>query len=200
MFAGVEAEFEVLTMKRIRYVETKYKCHIILCKKDSSGRIEMLRKTKNIKYDKQIHLLLHEDLPQTENGSIENFSLVQKSGLPKRFICKNTINCRYETDRVYDYHRHIAICGGPAQVFTCKQTVYGNQSPVMRKMIEMNLLPLSALDFTSPIIASYDIETMEVPIDFCRPQTGTVTNAYLKLLSIAIGSNIQNYKPKCWIR
>ena len=201
--------FEVLTCSRMRYLEKKYDCHFYFYSERKEGETRMRkgeliaeRKPHAIKYDKKLHFKLNEDFPTTKNGEIKCFELLLNPRLlPKRYVCTKIKNCRYETHSLQTFQRHQKICGHfNVQKITAKQTFYGGENSVLRQMADQGYIPMEAVDYENYILASFDIETIEQKFSVCAPERGMVTDANLNLLSLAVGSNIENYEPKCWVR
>ena len=80
------------------------------------------------------------------------------------------------------------------------QQSYGDDFDLMQELVDNQIVPEHAIDYRDLFMASFDIETIETKIDQCPPEHGMIKEANLQLLSIAIGSNAENYSPKCWIR
>ena len=199
---GKEAPFEIFNAKRRYYLETKYSLHIYLCVQSTGGNTEYVLKPKKIKYKESLNLLLHEELPQTANGLIEEFSIIQNTKLlPQIYQCTKTRNCKYDTCNKWNFDRHVKICGkSNVKTVVCKQTAYGQKTSVLHEMVQKDYIPSIALNYRNPFLCTFDIETIETKVMGCSPQTGMLTEANLSLLSIAVGSNMPGYKPKCWVR
>ena len=200
--------YEVLTNARLRYLEQKYSAHFFFYKQESTldrnghPDISTLRKPFGQKYERQFHFLIESDLPETRNGIIENFTMLFDSRLlPKIYTCDKLKNCRFQTDRRDNFERHVEKCGTfNVQKTVCVQTVYGNQVNILREIADAGFIPMEAIDYKNFTMATFDIETIEARYSKAAPKLGLVEEAELRLLSIACGSNISGYKPKCWIR
>ena len=115
--------------------------------------------------------------------------------------CDVVKKCKYSTYDEPNFKKHIAICAEISVKQTkCVQQSYGDNSSTIRKMIEELILPIDALYYRNYMVCTYDIETIEEKKLNCVPNRGTATDARLLLLSMAVGSNLPNYKPKCWAR
>lgn len=66
-------------------------------------------------------------------------------------------------------------------------------------MIEKDIIPWYSRDYQNEIIATFDCETFEDKIQGPQADKGLTYKAHLKLLSIAVGSNLE-IEPRCWIR
>ena len=202
----LDKTYEVFTGKRFRYLEQKYSSHFYLYEDETDPltkqTLAIVRKPLKPKYERIFHLKLNEPLPKTLNGIIENFQLIIKDSLlPKLFECTKTKNCKYSSFSEYNYSRHIKRCGiNNVKNIKCTQTTYGDDSTILRKMAEEGFVPMEALDYRNFALATYDIETIEIPIHNCAPQMGMVKDASHRLLSIAVGSNIPDVATKCWVR
>ena len=67
-------------------------------------------------------------------------------------------------------------------------------------MVEKNIIPWYAATYQNDFIASFDCETLEEKIEGPENSKGLTYKAHLRLLSIAVGSNISEIEPKCWVR
>ena len=203
---GLDKNYEIFTGKRHRYLEKKYSCHFYLyeTEKDplTKQTLAIVSKPLKPKFDKIFHLKLNEPLPTTKNGIIENFQLILKpSLLPKLFECEKTKNCKYSTFSAFNFERHIKNCGiNNVKKIRCTQTTYGDDYSILRKMAEEGFIPLEALEYRNFSLATYDIETIEIPYHNCAPEMGMVKEASHRLLSIAVGSNMKDVQTKCWVR
>jgi len=204
-FIGIETSVigtEIFNVKRLRYLENKYQLHIRLYKKDETGRTIPIREPRKEKYEKRVNLMLTEDLPESGYGLIENFSIIQNEKLlPKVYVCDQLKSCKFSSPNYYEFERHSKICVKyNTKRITCKQKSYGNYSNPISEMVDLKIIPEEALTFRNNFIVTFDLETMEQKFDFAAPERGLVTEANLLLLSIAIGSNLEGYTPKCWVR
>ena len=197
----IEAPFEIFNVKRRLYLENKYKVHIYLCKETDDER-EYVVKSHKVKFEKIITLILKKSLPETLNGIIDEFDVIQNPKLlPQLHRCTKTKNCKYETWKKYNFDRHVSTCGiSNVKKILCKQTEYGKETSVLDEMVRKGYIPADASKYRNNFIVSFDIETYETKITGCAPETGLVTEANLALLSIAIGCNSPGYQPKCWVR
>ena len=193
---------EIFNVKRLRYLESKYKLHIRLYKKHETGRTVAIREPRKEKYEKRINLMLSEDLPESAYGLIENFAVIQNEKLlPKVYVCEQMKSCKFSTKNYEHFERHSKICiRYNTKRITCKQKAYGDNSDVIAEMVDLKIIPDEALNFRNNFIVTFDLETIEQKFDFAAPERGLVTEANLLLLSIAIGSNLEGYLPKCWVR
>ena len=201
LYIGVNAAYEVLRPANLYYLEVKYDCHFFMYRKNAEERTEVLHApTKTRKF--MVRLMLFEPYPATKNGEIKNFGIIQdETLLPTKYVCRKTKGCNYVTYKSFNYARHQKTCGKTnVQTIEHKQVSYGMDNTTLRKMVDENILPEAALDYRNYDLATFDIETIEAPMDLCPREHGMETNANLKLLSIAVGSNIADYEPKCWIR
>ena len=203
---GFDQNYEVFTGKRFRYLEQKYSSHFYLYEDESDPltqqSLAIVKKPLKPKFERIFHLKLNEPLPITKNGIIENFQLILKDSLlPKLFECTKTKNCKYSSFSYFNYSRHVKRCGiNNVKNIKCTQTTYGDDSTVIRKMADEGFIPMEALEYRNFALATYDIETIEIPIHNCAPQMGMVKDASHRLLSIAVGSNIPGVQTKCWVR
>ena len=199
--SGIDANYEVLTQKRLYYLQKKYKCNLFFYIQFES-HTRVVYKPGKIRDGKIIHLMLRENFPDTLNGLIEHFNVINhKSLLPKQYICSKTQNCKYSTFDFFNFKRHGIKCGiSNVQQITCKQISYGNEKNVIQEMVNEKILPEEALSYRNFQMATFDIETIEQKIIGCEKKRGMNVKANLKLLSLAVGSNIPNQSPKCWVR
>ena len=198
---GREINFEIFSPKRIRYLENKYDTNVIMYIQNNEETVA-LRKPLRRPFSSTINLMMSGPLPDTKNGLIENFSLINDEKLlPKFYVCEKTKGCRYTSYSRQSFDRHSAICGiSNVKQIRCKQVAYGDDSSVLKEMVGRQLIPNCALQYRNTTLATWDIETIEEPLIACAPKIGLSTNANLRLLSIAVGSNIPGYEPKCWVR
>ena len=120
---------------------------------------------------------------------------------PRVFTCEKTKGCKYNTTDKFNFERHVTRCGiFNVQQLICKQKSYGDDNSTLREMVDLEIVPLEALTYRNFFLATFDIETIEQKNIGCRPMRGMETNANLKLLSIAVGSNIPETNSKCWVR
>ena len=80
-----------------------------------------------------------------------------------------------------------------------KQKMYGEQIGVIEELIELKILTSEAKNYRNKYFAVYDIETIETKSDV-SDTFHTEYKQRLKLITIAISSNIENYKPKVRVR
>ena len=201
-----DKNFEVFTAKNHRYLEKKYSAHFYLYENESDRttrqQIVAVSKPLKKKYNTVYHLKLQKPLPTTRNGIIEDFEfLIHESLLPRIFECTKTKNCKYSSYSFFNYKRHVEKCGKyNVKKVHCTQTTYGDDMTILRKMADQGFIPMEALEYRNFALATYDIETVEVPIQNCAPEMGMVKEATHRLLSIAVGSNIPGVMTKCWVR
>jgi hypothetical protein len=197
----IDAIYEILTPKRLYYLQQKYKCHLFLYERQNSEIVVVYRPFK-IKYEIKIDILLNLPLPKTGNGIIEDFEIIlHKSLLPKQFTCEKTKGCSYTTTTKHHFERHLKICGiYNVKQIICKQEGYGDDKSTLKELVQLKIVPRSALFYRNFYLGTFDIETIEEKLISCRPTRGMETKANLKLLSIAVGSNIPQASSKCWVR
>ena len=164
--------------------------------------LETVRKPHAVKFDRVMHFKLYDEFPTTKNGQIGRLELlVSPKLLPRIYVCDKSEKCRYETHNLVRFERHQKICGiTNVQKIDSRQTVYGAEKSPLQKIADLGYIPAEAANYENYTLATFDIETIEEKFTTCAPERGMVTVAGLKLLSIAIGSNIPNYTPKCWVR
>ena len=199
--SGINANYEVLTPKRLYYLQNKYNCNFFLYIQ-IDGHTRTVYKPGKIRKAAVIRLMLRENFPQTLNGVIENFDVINhKSLLPKEYICTKLPKCKYSTFDLFNFKRHNLKCGiSNVQQIQCKQISYGEDINILRDMITNDIIPEEAINYRNFQMATFDIETIEEKIRGCDKNRGMNVKANLKLLSLAVGSNIPNQSPKCWIR
>jgi hypothetical protein len=199
----IDSIFEVLTPKRLYYLQNKYKCHFYLYEKcEKYGEIQPVYQPGKVKFLNIIKLLLREKFPSTENGVIENFEIINHNSLlPQRHFCSKTTGCKYNTLIKRDFIVHNRSCG-VSNIQQCenKQESYGNDKSRIKKMVSLKIIPEEALSYRNFMLATWDIETIEEKIVGCDKERGMETEANLKLLSLAVGSNIPGKNAKCWVR
>ena len=201
---------DIFTPSRIRYLEDKYNTHLYLYQKvknpnekiATSSKTEVVRKPMKIKYENIIHLMLTRPFPETKNGVIEHFSIINDVNLlPKLYTCDIIFGCKFTTSDQFNFKRHQKTCGTfNVKKIKCKQSCFGKDNSVLTEMVNNGIIPPEALLYTNFTMATFDIETIELSVTSCAPYRGMTTEANLKLLSLAVGSNLPDYKPKCWIR
>ena len=112
-FYGIDASgFEPLTMKRLRYLESKYKVNIVLYEncKESNTTITV-RETLRKKFEITLPLLVPEGASRKISASIEQFSIILSKALfPKEFVCDVHKKCRKKFRDIYNLERHRKIC------------------------------------------------------------------------------------------
>jgi hypothetical protein len=196
--SGIEANYEVLTQKRLYYLQNKYNCNFLFYIQ-LDGHTKVVYKPGKIRKGKTINLMLRDNFPQTLNGVIENFDIINhKSLLPKEYICTKLPKCKYSTFDHFNFKRHELKCGiSNVQQIKCKQISYGADINIIQDMIKNSIIPEDTINYRNFQMATYDIETIEEKIQGCEKKRGMNVKANLKLLSIAVGSNIPNQSPKC---
>jgi hypothetical protein len=199
--SGITANYEVLTQKRLYYLQNKYSCNFFFYIQ-IEGHTRVVYKPGKIREGKTIHLMLRENFPNTINGVIENFDIINKKILlPKQYICTKLAKCKYSTFDFSNFKRHELKCEiGNAQQIKTKQISYGKDTNIFRDMVDQKIVPEEAVNYRNFQMATFDIETIEEKIIGCEKNRGMNVKAKLKLLSIAVGSNIPNQSPKCWVR
>jgi len=201
---GIQAEYEIFQIKRLAYLEKKYEVNVFLYERSNNVQTTVeTRKKKKMPHKNTLRLIIGEEQSNTLTEVIENFHVITSNVLlPKYFICNVLPNCKYLTYDRRNYTRHIKLCAYSNQKkIICKQKAYGDGQSVLKDMVERKILPVEVLSFCDYSHATFDIETSERRYQNCHPTSGTVREADLVLLSIAVGSNIdKDYEPKCWIR
>ena len=194
--------YEILNSKRRYYLESKYQINIVIYDRNSAGETRFVKKPLKMKHEKTLNILLKNPLPQTSIGEIDDFYLIQSVKLlPKLYVCTKTKKCKYDTYDKFSFTRHLQTCGiSNVKVVECQQWAYGNDESVVAEMVKMEIVPPEALNYRNNLLCTWDIETMERKTGNFAPEMGMVTEATHSLLSLAVGSNLPNYKPKCWIR
>ena len=197
----IDAIYEVLTPKRLYYLQKKYCYHFYFYQKVDDV-IEIVYRPIKVTHPKVIHFLLSESWPETLNGIVENFQMINHhSLLPKMYICEKTKGCKYSTEIKQNFQKHEKICGiSNVQTFKCEQISYGDDKSIIKEMIFKKLIPIEAINYQNNLLATFDLETIEEKLVSCQPFRGLEVKAKLRLLSIASGSNIPGTKSKCWIR
>ena len=198
---GINAVYEVLTQNRLYYLQNKYNCNFFFYQK-FEGITTTIYKPGKIRDSKTIHFMLRENFPDTLNGPIENFDIINDQRLlPKQYICTKIPKCNYTSFLLFNFERHQKSCGiHNVQKIKCKQISFGSDNNVVRKMINEEIVPEEAITYRNFQMATFDIETIEEKIIACDKKRGMNPKANLKLLSIAVGSNIPGQTPKCWVR
>ena len=193
-------EFQILNWKRLRYIERRFKINLNLYKKDDANHTVIVREPLKVDFPKTINIMLS-SVPESERQEFENFEIIQdKKLLPQLLVCDVLPDCRFSTYKIYVMERHKKVCAKiNVQTQKCKQTAYGDNKTVLSEMVKRGIVPAEALTYRNNKFSTWDIETIEVPIESCAPERGMVTKANLRLLSIAVASNIPGHKPKCWV-
>ena len=203
LFFGIETDFQVFSMKRLRYLENKYKINLILCERcPETNEIKIVREIMRKKFDLTIHFIIENGASQLLLAPIENFEIiVGKTLFPKKFICdvqpkcKLTFTCKQNLEK----HREKCLILSTKQII-CKEKVYGDDKNIQKSMVEDGFAPEAFIDFRDFHLATFDCETIEEKTWLDIPENGLVSEADLRLLSIAVGSNIPGFKEKCWVR
>ena len=73
-------------------------------------------------------------------------------------ICSSTENCTYFSKQD-NIRRHEKLCSGEVQVKD-KQIAYGKNTSVIKRLVQMKILPEEALGYRKRFIVTYDIETI----------------------------------------
>ena len=203
LFFGNTADVEIFNMKRLRYLEGKYKLNIILCERESeSGDIQIVRESLRKKFDLTVYFLIETGASKYLVEPIENFEIiVGQSLIPKKFICDVQPKCKlvFKCKQNLEKHREKCLELSTKQII-CKEKAYGDDKSVPRSMVEEGYAPESLLNYRDFHLATWDIETFEEKTFLEIPENGLVAEADLRLLSIAVGSNIPGFEPKCWVR
>lgn len=200
---GIRAPYEVFTMKRLNYLQRKHEVNILLYEPRSYVKTTLAtRNPLKQPHPKTLHLLLKEGETDTTQTVLENFTvLLTENKKPVLFHCHVMPKCGYTTHDKRNFNKHTLKCARISQKkITCKQVSYGDDRSTLKQMVDEKILPSDVLTYRNYAMATYDIETIERRFTQCAPDRGTVTEADLLLLSIACGSNLPNYEPKCWIR
>ena len=200
---GQTSDYEVFNMKRLRYLEGKYKINIILCEKNGeSSEITIVRETLRKKFDLTVYFLIKSGASNLLLEPIENFEIiVDETLIPKKFICDVQPKCKkvFTCQRNLENHRKKCLELSTKKI-TCKEKAYGDDSTLQQKMVEDGFAPKEFLDYHDFYLATWDIETYEEKTFLDVPDKGMVAEADLRLLSIALGTNIPGFSPKCWVR
>ena len=199
---GIQANFEIFNENRIRYLESKYEIHIHMYRRDQDKDTQAVREPRKVKFQRFLKLMLKDNLPVSGHGLIENFSVIQNAKiLPTVYVCRQLKDCKFSTTKKSNFDRHEKSCiKHNTKRITCKQKTYGGSAGVIVDMVNESILPEEALTYRNKFLATFDLETIENKFDNCAPEHGLVTEANLLLLSIAVGSNMDGYEPKCWVR
>ena len=169
--------FEIFTQKRIRYLEQKYQCNFPMYMKNEENETVVLRQPMIMKHPKTVYLMMAGPLPETKNGQMENFQLINdETLLPRLYVCEKTKGCKYSTYRTHNFERHQAICGiSNVKKIRCKQQSYGNNYDTLKEMADKFIVPVEALSYRNNILATFDLETIEEPLISCAPKIGKIT-------------------------
>ena len=161
---NIKKDFEVLTVGRIRYIEQKYKCHLYFYRPEADTRHNIKRKMVAVrkphgkKFDKKIHLILSNELPQTANGIIEKFEMLHDEKLlVERYICSKTPKCSYSTLHKQNFERHTKSCGKfNVQKLSTKQVTYGVEKNIIQEMVDLQYIPECALQYENYLLCTFD--------------------------------------------
>ena len=201
LFYGKSTEFEIFSMKRLRYLEGKYKINIILCEKNQD-EIEIVREPIRKKFDLTLHFLVKKGASTLLNEPMENFELIIGPTLiPKKFICNVHPKCKLTFTCKQNLENHQKKCLElSTKKIICKEKAYGDDKSIAAEIVEDGFAPEEFKEYRDFHLASFDIETIEEKTFLEVPENGLVAEADLRLLSIALGSNIPGFSEKCWIR
>ena len=201
LFYGKSVEYEVLSMKKLRYLEGKHKINLILCEKNQD-EIEIVREPIRKKFDLTLHFLVKKGASQLLNEPIENFEIIIGSTLiPKKFICDVHSKCKltFTCKQNWEKHRKKCLELSTKQII-CKEKAYGDDKNIAVEIVDDGFAPEEFKEYRDFYLGSFDIETLEEKTFLEVPENGLVAEADLRLLSIALGSNIPGFTEKCWIR
>ena len=200
---GVTAGIEIFNMKRLRYLERKYNINVILCEKPSdTNEIEIVREPIRKPSDLTIYFLIKEGASKLLNEPIENFEVIIGSTLiPRKYMCDVHSKCKqiFKSKRNLDKHREKCLELSTKQII-CKEKMYGDDTSIPQKMVDDGYAPHGLLEYKDFYLATWDLETLEEKTHLEIPENGLVAEADLRLVSIAVGSNIPGFVPKCWVR
>ena len=194
-------DYEVLTPRRLQFLQKKYKINIEIhfkCSENGSKKFYVPAK-KN--HEVTLCILL-EEVPKTSRSILENFEIINdRKKLFHEFVCDVTKNCKYSTPKRSHYERHRRLCKNfNTQKIIYKQRTFGERLNILEEMIDKNIIPWYARDYQNDFIATFDCETIEEKIEGPENRVGMTEKASLNLLSIAVGSNCDEIESKCWIR
>ena len=203
LFYGIETDYQILTMKRLRYLENKYEMNFILYEEcQETSEIKIVRESIRKKFDSTIHFIIENGASQLLNVPIEDFEIiVGQSSIPKKFICDVHPNCKLTFTCKQNLEKHKEKClEMSTKQIICKEKVYGDDKDIAQRMVEDGYAPDEFVNFRDFSLVTFDIETCEEKTWLEIPDHGLVAEADLRLLSIAVGSNIPDFKEKCWVR
>ena len=192
---------EVLTFKNIRRMETKFKMNIDLYKEDSD-KIELVRRAR-VDDEERFPLtirIVKDSYPDTIDCAIETFSVIfDEKKVPRPYKCSVVKSCSFEADTRWHLERHEKRCFKLSECnIDIQQKSYGGDLCELEEMIKLKILPIEAKEYVCPLLATWDIETMEQVTGDEVKDKGMTELAVHKLLSIAVGSNFSD--SKCWRR
>ena len=186
----VEPENKVNLLFYRLYEEMRHNKKVMIGCKDSSVPGSSWKK-----YDTKIRIGLDEN---DEYYWLPNTELTVESK-----PCQATDLCNYNSKIEKNLHRHEQTCTDEATV-TSKQTCYGEPKSLMKEIVSYGLLDKSYLEYRQEFFATYDLETLEQKsVDF--QNSGTVTEAFLGLASIAVATNLtdisdETFPDQCYVK
>ena len=154
------------------------------------------------KYVKTINLLInHAD--SWVSGNMNMSLIVNDRYITKMYICDQHPKCKFKTERYHNFTRHREKCWNiSTQKIVSRQKIYGDNRGDIEQLIELGYLPSEAVTYRQKYIFSFDIECLITDRDpdeneYFQPLTwGGVHH----VVSIAIASNIPDFKTKCFRR
>ena len=150
-YIGIPAQFEIFNQKRIRYLEKKYLTNINIYRRGDLTNINRHHRKKNYetivvrepkisedkKFKTTLNLMLNEAYPDTLNGLIENFDVINAVHLlPTIYRCNKTKKCKFSTRIKYVYDSHILICENfNKHKVKVTQISYGDNKSVLDEIV-----------------------------------------------------------------
>ena len=117
----------------------------------------------------------------------------------KQIYCrKNPDLCWYSDHREAVVRKHESTCQSEP-VVKSKEKVYGLSRTILDDLADQNMIPDSLRNYHHSYLATFDIETLEQPVEERRTDLLT-TNSHHNLVSIGVSTNIPGFTDRWFCR
>ena len=155
-----DVDYEILTRKRIPYLEKKYSIVMILYEGVEEMKITRRKLNFDIDQNKDTPVFhIYKDRFSSEpNEIIENFTLItNRLAIPKTYVCSIQSNCRAAFSRLNNLQRHEKICLKDKETVAIRQRVYGPNENVFQEMKSAGFIETEMNEPEVQLIADFDI-------------------------------------------
>ena len=177
------------TLKNLSKIKSSIEHDVVIYRK--GNLVQPLYRNLRRKYEKCLFFVVDSD--ETGCKAFRDFELYREE-IKEPVRCSKSEKCQYSGRDLAILRKHEAICTDQ-QVTIEKQVQYGDDKTVIRRLVELELLPSEALNYRKTFITAYDIESLE---DLTGVSEMKNVEAVHRLASIAVSTNYGH--SRCFVR